>query len=141
LEQELIREIQTDGPPSVAAVPVVMVTQGPIDEREHAVGEEVLVEELKTVYLTLKKGVEAQNSGAPVSSEDRRTWGAEGVDAQVFPRREGVRVRQSGRFSHVCPATRALEGTVVLCSAIPEQLTNAHPLDCARGSQVSLRDR
>jgi hypothetical protein len=50
--------------------PFVMVTEGPIDEREHAVGEEVLVEELRTVYLTVKKGVEAQNSGAPVSSED-----------------------------------------------------------------------
>ena len=41
-----------------------------VHQREHAVGEEVLVEEFRTINLPFEKRIEVQNGGPPVSGED-----------------------------------------------------------------------
>jgi hypothetical protein len=53
----------------------------PIHQREHAVGEVVLLKELSAINLPLQEGIQIENSCAAVSGMDRRTGFAKGVDA------------------------------------------------------------
>jgi len=57
------------------------VSKRPIHQREHAVGEVVLLEELSAVDLPLEEGVEVEDSGAAVGGMDGRAGLAKGVDA------------------------------------------------------------
>ena len=65
---------KTDEP---APVPRQMAERS-VHQREHAVGEVVLLKELRTVDLPLEKRIEAKNGGPSVgSSKDRRARFAE----------------------------------------------------------------
>ena len=57
------------------------MTERPIHQREHAVGEVVLLEELRTIDLALEEGIEVENRGATVSGKDGLARFAESVDA------------------------------------------------------------
>ncbi len=51
-----------------------------IHQREHTVGEVVLLEKLGAVDFTFEEGIQAKNRGSAVSRKNRRTGGAERVE-------------------------------------------------------------
>lgn len=57
------------------------MTERSIHQREHAVGEEILLEKFRAIDLPFEKGIEIENGGSSVSGKDRLAWFAEGVDA------------------------------------------------------------
>jgi hypothetical protein len=61
------------------------VPESPVDQRQHAGGEVVLVEEFGSLHLVSEEAVQIQHRGATVGGEDRTAGGA--MDVQ----RHGVR--------------------------------------------------
>lgn len=53
------------------------MAKGPIHQREHSVGEIVLLEELSAVDLSLEECIEVEDRGAAIHRIDRRTGCAE----------------------------------------------------------------
>ena len=46
------------------------MAERPVHQREHAIGEEVYLEEFRPIDLAFEKRIEVKNGGSPVSSKN-----------------------------------------------------------------------
>ena len=59
-----------------AGTGTAQMAESPVHQREHTVGEEVLLKKFSSLYLPFEKCIEVENGGSPISGEDGRPRGA-----------------------------------------------------------------